>query len=239
MSVIVNGIAVDDAPWPSPELAAVRELLRQRAVKFGLLEPNNSDAKRVSASIERLLEQEVQVPTPTETECRRHYEKHLKDFQSGDLVHARHILFQVTPRVRIPEIRARAEQTLAELLREPERFGPVARELSNCPSGQQDGSLGQIGRGDTVPEFEQALFRMGPTGILREIVKTRHGFHIVAIDRRILGEALPFDAVRDRIAERLQAMVEERALRQYVSILAGRAEIAGADLERTNSPLVQ
>lgn len=239
MSVIVNGIAVDDALWPSPELAAVRELLRQRAVELGLLESGDSDVERIDAGIELLLAQDVQVPTPTEAECRRHYETHLKDFQSGDLVHARHILFQVTPGVRIPEIRSRAEQALAQVLAEPDHFGSLARELSNCPSGQQDGNLGQIGRGDTVPEFEQALFRLGPTGILREVVKTRHGFHIVAIDRRLPGEPLPFDAVRDCIAERLRANVEERAVRQYVSILAGQAEIAGVDLEPTNSPLVQ
>jgi peptidyl-prolyl cis-trans isomerase C len=239
MSVIVNGIAVDDALWASPELAAVRELLRQRAVELGLLESGDSDVERIDADIERLLAKDVHVPTPTEAECRRHYETHLKDFQSGDLVHARHILFQVTPGVRIPEIRARAEQTLAEVLAEPDHFASLARELSNCPSGQQDGNLGQIGRGDTVPEFEQALFRLGPTGILREVVKTRHGFHIVAIDRRLPGETLPFDTVRDRIAERLRASVEERALRQYISILAGQVEIAGVDLESTNSPLVQ
>jgi peptidyl-prolyl cis-trans isomerase C len=239
MSVIVNGIAVDDALWASPELAAVRELLRQRAVELGLLESGDSDVERIDAGIERLLAKDVHVPTPTEAECRRHYETHLKDFQSGDLVHARHILFQVTPGVRIPEIRARAEQTLAEVLAEPDHFASLARELSNCPSGQQDGNLGQIGRGDTVPEFEQALFRLGPTGILREVVKTRHGFHIVAIDRRLPGETLPFDTVRDRIAERLRASVEERALRQYISILAGQVEIAGVDLESTNSPLVQ
>jgi peptidyl-prolyl cis-trans isomerase C len=239
MNITVNGIAVDAGLWPNPELAAVRELLRQRAVELGLLEPSDAVVKAIDAGIERLLAKEVRVPTPTEAECRRHYETHLKDFQSGDLVHARHILFQVTPGVRIPEIRARAEQTLAEVLAGPDRFAVLARELSNCPSGQQDGNLGQISRGDTVPEFEQAVFRLGPTGILREVVKTRHGFHIVAVDQRILGDVLPFDAVRAGIAERLRADVEERALRQYVSILAGRAQIAGADLEGANSPLVQ
>ncbi|HEY2534640.1 MAG TPA: peptidylprolyl isomerase [Xanthobacteraceae bacterium] len=125
------------------------------------------------------------------------------------------------------------------LLRAPERFDAVARELSNCPSGQHGGNLGQIGRGDTLPEFEQALFRLGPIGILREVVKTRHGFHIVVVDQRIPGETLPFEAVRERIAERLKAGVEERALRQYISILAGQAEIVGVDLQGAQTPLVQ
>jgi len=45
--------------------------------------------------------------------------------------------------------------------------------------------------------------------------------------------------VRDRIAERLKANVEERALRQYVSFLAGQAEVRGVDLNAAPTPLVQ
>ena len=239
MSVTVNGVEVDTSRWPSPEVAAIRELLRQRAEALGMLPAEMADAEEIEGVIEHLLAREVCVPTPTEAECRRHYETHRNDFQSGDLVHARHILFQVTPGVSVPDIRALAEKTLAELLIEPGRFAALARELSNCPSAQQDGNLGQIGRADTVPEFERALFRLGPTGILRELVKTRHGFHIVAVDRRIHGESLPYEAVRDRIAERLKANVEERALRQYVAFLAGQAEVQGVDLNAAPTPLVQ
>jgi peptidyl-prolyl cis-trans isomerase C len=239
VSVTVNGVAVDPARCGSRELAAARELLRQQALMLGLLAPEERGDEAVDAAIERLLVSEVRVPSPTEAECRRHYEHHLADFRSGDLVHARHILFQVTPAAPIPEIRAHAERTLGELLAAPDRFAAVARELSNCPSGQQGGNLGQIGRGDTVPEFERAVFRLGPPGLLRELVKTRHGFHIVAVDRRIPGETLPFETVRERIAERLQAGVDERALRQYVSILAGQADVQGVDLGATPIPLVQ
>ena len=239
MSISVNSVEIDVGSEVTNELAAARELLKQRAVAIGLLEMATANEVRIDQAIEELLAREVVTPAPTEEECRRYYESHQREFQSGDLVHARHILFQVTPSVPIPEIRARAEQTLNELLRQPDRFEAVARELSNCPSGWHGGNLGQIGRGDTVPEFEKAVFRLGPTGLLREVIKTRHGFHIVAIDRRIPGETLPFEAVQERIAERLTAGVEERALRQYISILAGDAEIVGADLQGAKTPLVQ
>ena len=122
---------------------------------------------------------------------------------------------------------------------DPELYAAMAAELSNCPSGEQGGNLGQIGRGDMVPEFEKALFKFGASGILRDLVKTRYGFHIVAIDRRIPGRRLPFDAVREQIAARLRSRVEEKALRQYVSVLAGQAEIEGVQLEASESPLVQ
>jgi peptidyl-prolyl cis-trans isomerase C len=184
MNVAVNGVAVEADRWPSPEVAAVRELLRQRALALGLLPSENADDDAIDAAIERLLAQEAPVPRPTDKECRRYYEAHRQEFSSGDLVYARHILFQVTPLAPVAENRARAENSLIEVLREPESFERLARELSNCPSGQQGGILGLIARGDTAPEFEQAVFRNGPTGILRELVRTRYGFHIVAVDQR-------------------------------------------------------
>jgi peptidyl-prolyl cis-trans isomerase C len=239
MTVTVNRIAVDVTRWPSPQVAAVRELLRQRAMAVGRLSLEVDDDEGISAAIERLLADEVSVPAPTEAECRRYYDNHLKEFQSGDLVYARHILFQVTPAVSIPEIRARAERALSELLAKPDRFAAIAGELSNCPSGKQSGHLGQISRGDTVPEFERALFRLGANGILRELVRTRHGFHIVAVDQSIPGKTLPFEAVRERIVEWLKGKVEEQALRQYISILAGQADIVGVELAGAKIPLVQ
>ena len=224
----------------SPEFLVAFELLRQRACEIGLLEDGGrNEAGKVEAATEELLRREVETPTPGEDECRRYYDSHRQEFRSGDLVHARHILFQVTPAAPVPAIRSKAEETLNALLAEPERFGTLARELSNCRSAQQDGNLGQVGRGDMVPEFEEALFRPGPTGVQRALVKTRFGFHIVSIDRRIRGECLPFDVVRDQIEERLKSAVEEDAVRQYVSVLAGRAEIEGIEFEAAGSPLVQ
>ena len=239
MTITVNGVAVEMGQWSSPQVAAVRELLRQRAIAAGLLGSEGGDEVSIGVAIERLLAEEVKVPIPTEAECRRYYETHLKEFQNGDLVHARHILFQVTPSVSVPGIRARAEHALSELLAAPDRFAELAAELSNCPSRRHGGNLGQLGRGDTVPEFERAVFRLGASGILRELVKTRHGFHIVAVDDSVPGNTLPFAAVRERIAEKLRSAVEARALRQYVSILAGQAEISGVDLAGAKTPLVQ
>jgi peptidyl-prolyl cis-trans isomerase C len=239
VTVKVNGIVVRVEGSAGPEYAVVRELLRQRAIETDLLSPDASNEEEITGAIEQLLDREVQVPAATESECRRYYDTHRAEFRSGDLVHARHILFQVTPSVNVPEVRARAEQTLAEILVAPDVFEVRARRLSNCPSGQTGGNLGQIGRGDTVPEFEQAVFRLGPTGLLPELVRSRYGFHIVAVDRRIPGSDLPFEEVRDRIAEMLRALVEERGLRQYVSILAGEAQIEGARIDAATSPLVQ
>jgi Parvulin-like peptidyl-prolyl isomerase len=234
----VNGVAIDVAGLPSPEAAAVHELLRQRAVATGLV-TDDADRSTVDGAIERLLEREVKTPEPTEVECRRFYDAHTALFVSGELVAARHILFQVTPGTPVPALRAKAESVLGELLNAPERFEAVARECSNCPSAQHGGNLGQVQRGEMVPEFEQVMFGGTWTGIHGQLVKTRFGFHILAVDRRAPGRQAPFEAVRQQVAERLRATVLERALAQYVRVLAGQADVRGVELGGTPTPLVR
>ncbi len=236
--ISVNGVVVDVSDGTTPGLGAARELLRQRAVALGVLA---ADAKgdAVIAGIEQLLNSEVETPSPSEEECRRYYDAHPDAFRSGDLVYARHILFQITPGSRLDLIRAQAEETLAQVVGAPDEFEACALTLSNCPSGLQGGNLGQISRGDMVPEFEQVLFADGWIGILPRLVKTRYGFHIVSIDRRIEGQLLPFDIVRQKIAEHLAARVQQVALRQYIRLLAGEAELRGVDLDAAPSPLMQ
>lgn len=234
----INHVTIDASDWPSPQLAAAHELLRQRAVELERLD-DAADDTTITAAIEKLLVNEVDVPEPTTDECRRWYDAHRSQYRNGELVHARHILFQITPGAPVAAIRSVAEAMLMELRVNPEVFGERARAKSNCPSGAQGGQLGQLARGSTVPEFEKAVFDNETIGVLPNLVQTRHGFHIVAVDQRIPGEQLPFEAVVTQIANELRGASEERAVSQYIRVLAGRAELEGIDLNATGSPLVQ
>lgn len=227
----VNGVEVSD------RAAAVRELLRQRAVATGLLDASAGEDS-VNEAIETLLEREVRTPEPGEDECRRWYDAHPDAFRSGDLVFVRHILFAVAPGMPVDALRRKAEETLHALRQGPERFAELAAELSNCPSGAQGGALGQLSRGESVPEFEREVFAAAE-GILPRLVNTRYGFHVVAIDGRVEGRLLPFESVRESIALRLAGTVAERALQQYVQVLAGQAMLEGMDLGAAASPLLQ
>jgi peptidyl-prolyl cis-trans isomerase C len=199
--------------------AGLRALLLARAAALGIAAGEGESGE--AAAIEALLEREVVVPEASEAECRRHYERHAARYASGELAFARHILFAVTPGAPLDLIRRKAELTLSELQLDPARFAALAAECSNCPSGAQGGNLGQLGRGDTVPEFERALFEGGSTGLLPRLVATRYGFHIVAVDRREAGRQLPFETVRAQVAARLQRKALERALAQYLQVLGG------------------
>ncbi|RDU99393.1 peptidylprolyl isomerase [Trinickia dinghuensis] len=216
---------------------AVRELLRQRAFALGLIdqdEPIDDDA------LDRLLACELtHVPMPDTDACRHYYERNAARFRRNDIVYASHILFAVTDGVPLSALRRHAEAALAGVLAAPETFEDVARRMSNCPSSGVGGSLGQLMRGDTVPEFESAVFGTREAGLLPRLVNTRFGFHIVRVDRRVEGDTVPFSDVADAIAAFLSKQVRLRATRQYLTVLAGGAQVDGVELGGTDNPLVQ
>jgi len=248
MSIAVNGVELTDATIErelahhqgaaNPLKQAVHELvlrqvLLQEAARLGFDQPDED------ARIEALFTQEVIVPEPDAAACLRYYQSQLSRFSSGAMVEARHILFQVTASAPLELLRDTAELILDELRVRPERFEALAREYSNCPSGAVGGSLGQLARGQCVPEFEDLLFRLQAGELSGRLLETRFGLHIVQAERTVEGKQVPFEAVHMQVADELRRQSWQRALHQYLHILVGRAGIEGVELEGADSPLVQ
>lgn len=263
IDITVNGVAITEdmvrseaqhhpADTPAAAFAAagralvIRELLVQEANRLGLAATPASlgEGRRETDEdglVRALLEQQVSAPTADEAACRRYYEQNLRRFRSETLFEARHILFPAPEHDQAARERARDEAlaVLAELREAPERFAELAAHHSACPSAGQGGSLGQLGRGSTVPEFEAALHALQPGQLVAAPVATRFGYHLILLERRIDGEQLPFEHVAQRIAAWLEAASWSRAVAQYIGILAGQATITGIALDAADGPLVQ
>ena len=248
MGLAVNGVDIDDRQieqeLPHHQDAAnplkqavhevvLRTVLLQEADRLGIA-GSDDDAR-----IEALLTQEVNVPQADEAACLTYYRNHPDKFTRGAMVEARHILFQVTPTVPLDLVRQTADGILAALQAAPERFGELAAQYSNCPSSAVGGSLGQLNRGDCVPEFDDVLFRLGENEFAPRPIETRFGLHIVQVLRRLDGSLLPFELVKSQIAAWLATAALQRGIHQYLQILVGRARIEGVVLDGADSPLVQ
>ena len=235
-----------DALFEAARALVVRELLWQQAQRLDVQSAPQPDAEGrletdKDAAIRALIEQQVNVPTATDAECLRNYQMNQHRYRSEAIYEARHILLAA------PEGDARARRAaeavakniIEELSVEPGQFGQLARQHSACPSRQQDGNLGQLTRGSTVAEFERALETMHAGDVSTTPVESRFGYHIIALDRKIPGNQLPFELVKERIAAWLEASAWSKAVSQYISILAGETKISGIDIDATRGPLVQ
>jgi len=262
-SAFVNGVEIDRAailaeaqnhPSASPDRAladarealVVRELLLQEARRQGLTPaPHVSDSGRRetddNALIRQLLENALSVPAADADSCRRYYDNNRRRFMSQDLYEASHILLAASPDDEAAYQKAadKAMEIISYLQTSPASFEDIAREKSDCPSGKDGGRLGQVSRGDTVPEVETFLLALEPGQLCPVPVKSRYGVHVLRLDHKIEGRQLPFDAVHQRIADYLQEASWRRALAQFVQLLAGQANIQGIRFNAASSPLVQ
>ena len=253
----INGVALN-APGEtlSPEALRQRactELLRQAAQRAGMLPvgdvPSTDGAisAAAAAAIERLIDREIAVPEPSEEACRRHYAAHPESCGARERLRLRHVLFAVTPGVDVNALRKRAEALLVSLrCADPasDTFAEAARQWSNCPSAAQDGGqageLGWMSRDDCAPEFAREVFSResgAHVGVLPQLVRSRFGLHIVEVEARESGEAVPFEEVRAAVASGLRNQAFVTALRQYLRLLAGAAALENIDFDSTASPV--
>ncbi|MGG9998899.1 peptidylprolyl isomerase [Pseudovibrio ascidiaceicola] len=223
----------------------VRELLLQQAKSLNIQaapeQMDDGSETPEDAAIRELIEQEVDIPSASTDECQRYYENNKARFSSEPIYEASHILFAAGSDQHTARsiAKARAHDVIKLLQDKPEAFADLAQEYSACPSKETGGNLGQLTKGSTVTEFEKALQSMQAGQMTGEPVETKFGYHIIFLNRKIEGNTLPFEHVEETIRAWLEAASWSKAVSQYISILAGSAEIKGIDLLGSHSPLVQ
>jgi peptidyl-prolyl cis-trans isomerase C len=229
-----------EAMFLAAQALVIRELLQQRCSALSVEVEAGIGESQEEAAIRSLIELEVPVPEADESVCEHFYASNLPRFVSAPLLAARHILLECAPddiEARISK-REQADALLVQLQADPQRFTELALAHSACPSKEQGGALGQLSKGQTVPEFERQLFRQ-PQGLVSQPLESRYGFHVVYVDQRIEGLQLPYEAVAQDIRRELYQRVWQKSVAQYLQTLVGAADIQGIQLAGADSPLLQ
>ena len=173
------------------------------------------------ARVNKLVEKACQgVAEPTEEEVAAFYEAHKDEYVEPEQVLCQHILVKGSDDAALDKIKA----IRARIVDEGADFAEEAKKNSDCPSGQQGGSLGWFGRGMMVPEFDKAAFEM-KKGEVSGIVTTQFGYHIIyKADQKGGGKQTLVD-VHDQIRDLLRHEARGRAMDAYVAELREKANI--------------
>lgn len=230
-----------NARQEATQALVIRELLIQRAVDLKLCEPDQAMAN-TDEVLTTLFEKEIKIPEADEAACQRFYAGHKKRFYTAPLFEAAHILYPAPPEDETARTEAlnKANRALIRIQKDPDCFAAMAQKESACSSAKTGGHLGQISKGQTTPVFESALLEMHESGeVSKEPLASEFGYHLIKLHKRIEGQQLPFEAVHQWIANHLQNQAWQRAVSQYIQLLAGQAEINGFHLRQAATPLVQ
>src|SRR5579862_2026424 len=172
----------------------------------------------------------------TQADLQAYYDQHRDQYRVPEQVKVSHILIK-TPLAGadgkvddkgVAEAQHRAEDLLKQL-KSGAKFEDLAKKYSEDPgSAKQGGSLGWIGRGQTVPEFEKVAFSL-PKGQISELVKSSYGFHIIRVDDRQDAHMKSLDEVKGDIEPLLKQQKAQDAAQKQADELLQKAKAQGLD----------
>ncbi len=172
----------------------------------------------------------------TQDDLRSYYDQHRDEYRIPDQVKVSHILIK-TPlpgpdgkvdEKGVAEAQQRAENLLKQL-KGGANFEDLARKYSeDSGSAKQGGSLGWIGRGQTVPEFEKVAYSL-PKGQMSGVVKSSYGFHIIRVDDKQEAHMKSLDEVKDTIEPILKHQKGQQIAQKKAEDLLKQARTQGLD----------
>ena len=150
----------------------------------------------------------------TDADAEAYYKEHRSEFERPQRLKASHILVRVPP-TGGSEAENKSKAKVEEAIRRAkggEDFGKIARELSeDTATAPQGGDLGFVGKGEMVPQFEEAVFALKKGEVSPQPVRTPFGYHAIKIFDVQDGGVQPFREIAARIKDKLVAERSERA----------------------------
>jgi len=122
----------------------------------------------------------------SEDALKKRYDKMVAGLSDKEEVHARHILLKTEDD---------AKSVIQELGKGAD-FAELAKKKSTGPSGPNGGDLGFFGKGQMVPAFEQAAFKLKKGEVSETPVKTQFGFHVIKVEAWRKAEVPKYDDVQ-------------------------------------------
>jgi peptidyl-prolyl cis-trans isomerase D len=196
--------------------------------------PEKRQLKYVVFDTTKALEQ-TQV---TQQDLQAYYDAHRDEYRVPEQVNVRHILIKsplpgpdgkVDPKA-LDAARAKAQDVLKQV-KAGGHFADLAKKYSEDTTAKEGGSLGWIGRGKTVPEFEKAAFSL-PKGGTSDLIQTSYGFHIIHVDDKQDAHMKSVDEVKGQIEPLIKQQKASQAAQSAAAALVSQARNSGSSLDK-------
>lgn len=150
----------------------------------------------------------------SEKEIEDFYNEYKENFQRPEMLNASHILIDSEEKAN----------EIADEIKSGLSFEDAAMKYSSCPSKEQGGNLGEFGRGQMVPEFENAAFDM-EVGTISDPVKSQFGYHIIKLNEKLPASVSSLEETKDEITNQIIRMKQQNKYMDKVNELTQKYEV--------------
>ena len=185
------------------------EAFDQALQQAGITEEELRGQLRDQLPVQKVQERVAGGAEASQEEVEQFYEENKEaQFTTPEQRCARHILFNKDQRTKAEEVKGQ--------LQNGADFAELAKEFSQDPgSAENGGDLGCLGQGETVPNFEEALFN-AEQGEIVGPVETEFGYHVIEVTEIREQSTQPLEEVEAQISEQLSADIQAQEFSSWI-----------------------
>ena len=160
----------------------------------------------------------------TDKELRERYDREKERYRLPERARLREIVILKPEGAAALEQARQQVQTIAEQARNNADFALLAKTASQAPTKDKGGDLGEVTRGELLPELDKAVFNSQAGAIIGPI-EAKTAWHILKVEQRLPSEVPAFESIKDKLRKDASEDAWQRDYKAYIDRLRKNAFI--------------
>jgi peptidyl-prolyl cis-trans isomerase C len=200
---------VGDQARSSGQDVSNQEAYEQALKQNDITEDELREDIRENLPVQKVQEKVAGDAEPTDEEIQKFYDQNKEaQFTTPEQVCVSHILFAKDQKDKAEDVKKQLE--------DGGDFAKLAKQYSQDPgSAEKGGDLGCLGKGETVPPFEEAAFG-AEEGEIVGPVKTQFGYHLLEVTEKKPQQTRPLSEVEPQIRSQLASEKQSEAFSKWL-----------------------
>ncbi|MEO6260417.1 MAG: peptidylprolyl isomerase [Thermoanaerobaculia bacterium] len=194
------------------------EQFNESLQKSGMTRPEMENRLRDTIMMNKVFGRELRGREDlTDRELRERYDREKERFRLPERAHLREIVIIRPAEATAAETaRQKANQLVSEA--RSGDFAKVAMASSDAGTKSKGGDLGEVARGELLPDLDHAVFNATAGSVIGPI-ETKSGWHILKVETRLPSEVPAFESMKDRIRKDASDDAWQRDYKAYIDRL--------------------
>jgi peptidyl-prolyl cis-trans isomerase SurA len=151
-------------------------------------------------------------------ELRERYDREKETYRLPERAHLRAIIVTRPDDPAAAERMATRVQQIANDAKTAPDFAAYATSVPENAMKEKGGDMGEVTRGELLPDLDKAVFNSNSGAILGPIA-TKSGWHIIKVEQRLPSEVPAFESVKDKLRKDVSDEAFQRDYKAYIERL--------------------
>jgi parvulin-like peptidyl-prolyl isomerase len=160
----------------------------------------------------------------TDKELRERYDREKDAYRLPERARLRSIIVTKPDDPSAAERMAARVQQIASDAKAAPDFAKYAASVPENAMKEKGGEMGDVARGELLPDLDKAVFNSNSGAILGPIA-TKSGWHIIKVEQRLPSEVPAFESVKDKLRKDVSEESFNRDYKAYIERLRKEAFI--------------